>query len=100
MEGITEEQQLDIVRKRTELATISTRAAAIVATIYLGLAFFEPAEAGAVAIFGVAAIALALTALIFAMVRRNVIGVAFMAIVLTADTLAFFAWLLPLLPRG
>ncbi|MFZ2201868.1 MAG: hypothetical protein WAV56_00565 [Microgenomates group bacterium] len=99
MEEINEEQQLKIVRKKTEVATTSIYVA-IVATVYIGLLTFLEPDAGMMAIFGVLAIASALTALTFAMVRREVFAVALIAILLTVDTIAYFAWLLPLLPRG
>lgn len=96
MEEITEEQQLNIVREKTDnpawIMTIVAVMAALWALVLM------PAPDGK-AIVGAIALASGSAAVILAMVRRSFFAFAFGAAALTTAAFVYFIWLLPLLAR-
>ncbi len=96
MEEINEEQQLKIVRKKTELAVMVTGFLTALATV---MAVAPGGHPPGTVILGTTAIAGAFVTLMITAVRRNFYGFALTAVFLTIIGHIYFTWLLSLLPR-
>ena len=94
MEVIADELQLKIVRKRTDTALFVSFLTMVLPLIPL---LVGGAPALIVALFGAVALAGAFATTMIMMARQHLFGLALSAVWLTAETIIYFAWLLPLL---